>query len=402
MLYQANRKLLRIELIGGQKSEIDLNKLLSTKAESIDAVRLFLSPTGQHCLLSICYDDPSSSPECFYVCKKKLISLKTKGHHVTQVGWNMKAEQSGTSSSSYYCLVGTSRGLLFELELLNTDENKWSLMSSSMDSSLRCMYDLRSEHCMMTINGMIEPEQCSVTGIHFDYIPINTLATTQLYFIVVTTPLQIFHFSGTTDSFGSECRPPAFTNCKVQSFPDNFQSSLFDVFLNFDQRPTGLAWLMDQGVYYSPLEFQSTDNYNDITIRNRIISLKSVLQTESPVSFALTPHHLLLLFKSHLKVVCILNGQTVMEDKFLDAYGAALGVTRDPLKGTVWAYSERAIYRYKITQEDRNLIDIYLQQKDFPNARLCAKGELLKLNRINEQEAQHLFDQEKYESILSL
>jgi hypothetical protein len=395
VLYQANRKLVRVELLGGQKTELDLNKSLSTRADLIRTVQLFLSPTGQHCLLSVDFED-NSLPECFYVCKKKLFPLRTKGNLVTAVGWNWRSELSTAHvHSTYVCLLGTSRGQMFELELSNTDESKWTLVNSSIDHHLRSVYDLRNDTVCLPIVGTVDPDTWRVSGIEFHYVQVNSLSASHMYFAVVTTNTQIFQFVGTIDRSEQLFKVPSLVKGEMQEFPGNMGYSCLNMYLTIDRQPRTLAWLIDPGVFYSELDFTFPKDSAKVVDKYRLISCKEVSSLNKPISFVLTQYHLLLLFKTHLKIVCIINGQTVMEDKFLDAYGQAIGIIKDPMKETVWAFSERAIYRYKITEEDRNIIDIYLQQNDFTNARLCAKSDVSKLNRINCQEAQYLFDEER-------
>ena len=32
-----------------------------------------------------------------------------------------------------------------------------------------------------------------------------------------------------------------------------------------------------------------------------------------------------------------------------------MNITQDPMKGTVWAFTEKAVFRYKIIREERNV-----------------------------------------------
>ena len=81
-----------------------------------------------------------------------------------------------------------------------------------------------------------------------------------------------------------------------------------------------------------------------------------------------------------------------MEDKFLPTYGSAVNITRDKFKDTIWACSELALYKYSVTKEDRDIINVYLQQNDFKNAKLVAADDRNKLNLINSKEAQYYFE----------
>lgn len=93
--------------------------------------------------------------------------------------------------------------------------------------------------------------------------------------------------------------------------------------------------------------------------------------------------------------MCNINGQVMMEDKFLPTYGNAVTITKDQFKDTIWACSEMAIYKYSVDNEDRDIINIYLQQNDFKNAKIVAANDRHKLNEINSKEAQYYFDKEE-------
>ena len=131
-------------------------------------------------------------------------------------------------------------------------------------------------------------------------------------------------------------------------------------------------------------------------------SSASTASNEAPISLVLTKFHLLLLYPSRLKVVCRLNQAVILEDRFSGTYGRVLGLCRDPIRGTVWAYAEHAVYRYKIVQEERNIWEIYLKKRDFAAARLHAGDDLLKQDRTVCEEALHLFSVGDYRASAAL
>lgn len=81
-----------------------------------------------------------------------------------------------------------------------------------------------------------------------------------------------------------------------------------------------------------------------------------------------------------------------MEDRFTGIYGPIQGICKDPVRGTIWVYAQRAVYRYKINQEDRNIWEIFLEKGDFQSARMYAKDDLIKLDRTVCEEALYHFE----------
>src|SRR5699024_11157385 len=110
---------------------------------------------------------------------------------------------------------------------------------------------------------------------------------------------------------------------------------------------------------------------------------------ECPISLVLTRFHLLLLYRTSVRIVCVLNQRVIHEDHFLAE--PCRGVCKDPVRGTIWLYTSRVVYRYKVVQEDRDIWQIYLEKKDLESARQYAGSDVIKLDRTVCEEALHLF-----------
>ena len=158
--------------------------------------------------------------------------------------------------------------------------------------------------------------------------------------------------------------------------------------------------ILEPGIYYNDIpNYLNSGNSSrlfdeaSMLMLNDLItsSTPSNLSNETPISLVLTKFHILLLYPSMLKVICVLNQQVILEDKFSGTYGRVLGICRDPIKSTVWVYTEHAVYRYKIIQEDRNIWEIYLKKKDFNQARIYAGNDVIKQDRTICEEALHYF-----------
>lgn len=162
-----------------------------------------------------------------------------------------------------------------------------------------------------------------------------------------------------------------------------------------------IFWFAEPGIFYGeiPSNLTAADenrifDHSSMIMYNEIDanSPQSEKPTDpNPISLILTQFHLLLLYPNMLKAVCVLNQQVVQEDEFIDNYGKIVGICKDPIRNTIWVYTERAVYRYKVVQEDRNIWEIYLSKKDFRSAKHYAGNDLIKLDRTICEEALHHF-----------
>ncbi len=87
---------------------------------------MFLDPTGSHLLIAT-----ENSELYYYYMKgsKKFRPInKLKGYLVTDVGWNSNATETSTDS----ILIGTKKGLLFEICINSGDENR--LFNQNIDN----------------------------------------------------------------------------------------------------------------------------------------------------------------------------------------------------------------------------------------------------------------------------
>jgi hypothetical protein len=59
--------------------------------------------------------------------------------------------------------------------------------------------------------------------------------------------------------------------------------------------------------------------------------------------------------------------------------GRLLNIIRDPMKGTIWCFTEKLIFKYAISDEDRNIWSIFLEKGDFIKAQEYSKHDPEKL-----------------------
>lgn len=115
-------------LISQYSTEIDL------KQHNVDAKlsNMFLDPSGQHLILTFSPKDSVNPAEVLYLGPKfdkpkEVVGLKT--HIISAIAWNQDAD-SYTPSSSTPFLLGTSKGSVFEAEVVNGDVKNAKVVSS--------------------------------------------------------------------------------------------------------------------------------------------------------------------------------------------------------------------------------------------------------------------------------
>ena len=126
---------------------------------------------------------------------------------------------------------------------------------------------------------------------------------------------------------------------------------------------------------------------------NNLSNSALVSPNETPLAIVSTEFHILLLYPTVMRAVCVLNKEIIHEDPFGVAYGNVLGICRDAIRGKIWVYTQHAVYRYKIVQEDRNIWEIHLKNKNFDLARAFAHNDIIKLDKTTYEEALYKFEE---------
>ncbi|RWS29735.1 hypothetical protein B4U80_08207 [Leptotrombidium deliense] len=383
--------------------EEDLSMYLGDKSHFAKLHQVYLSPSGKHCLLS-CYftETPQSAVinDNFYWHKKIRHLSKAKNHQITAVAWNFESESQNLDSTSYI-LLGTSKGLIFETELLAADDSqKWIPKGSGPEQYFKQVYSVGSDAGAVTA---IEFHRASETN-------------EKLHFILVTTKNRLYQFVG---NVGNNLDAPIFANVfntssnQFQDVPGHLDFSKLDFYYTKSfQPPQTFGWLTEPGVLYGQLDMASIAAENKVTSDTVLIPYAKEPDikfrhipdnyNEEPISMILTRFHILVLFKKMLRVICLINEEIVMEDTFVETYGAVIGITKDIVKGTIWTFSETAIHKYKVIEEDRNIWEIYLKQNNFDMAKVYARNDPIKTDKIICEEADYYFRRKNYAKSASL
>lgn len=388
VIAMANNILLRIDMKQPDKTEeIDISKYTMSMKMSA----LFLDPTGYHLLIALVPkhgDNPS--PELIYLHRKttKLKQAgKFKGHEITAVGWNFSNTSETTSGP---ILLGTAKGLIFETEIgLDTEK----IFNTSLEQYWRQVFDIGKN------------SKPPITGIEFHRIP-----NSDKYMIIVTTLMRIYQYIG---AIGNPEEKPLLQQVFYKYL--NAQESFSEVISSLPYSkmqfyypslgvlPKSFGWLTETGILYAEVDAKP-DSTNVLINQQMLTCPETSLMSSTvskpaaaPLSFVLTEFHALLLYPDHVKGISLLNQDLIFEDIYNDAVGKLIGITKDPATRSIWAYSERAVFKYKVTKEDRNVWQVYVDKSEFELAKQYCKDNPAHIDHVLVKQAEMLFKNKEYE-----
>ncbi|XP_037100361.1 vacuolar protein sorting-associated protein 18 homolog [Syngnathus acus] len=364
--------LLRIDLAKpDHPNQIELGRKDDSKVH-----KLFLDPTGSHLLISL------STSECLYLNRntQKVRSLsRWRGHLVESVGWN---KLLGNETNTGPILVGTGQGVIFEAEISATEG---SLFNTNPDQYFRQVHSLEEDGrpapvCCLEVERGLENK----------------------YFIIATTRKRLFQFVGKVAE-GTEQQgfSSIFTQNQdllpsFQEFPANMGYSEITFYTSkLRTSPKAFAWMMGNGVLYGQLDYVRPDSLlSDVQVWEYTTDID--LSFNKPISIVLTQFHFLLLLHDRVKAICTLNGQVVHEDVFPDKFGPLKRMIKDPSGGLVWIYTERAVFRYHIQRESRDVWQMYMSMNKFDLAKEYCRERPECMDMVLAKEAEHCFQNKRY------
>ncbi|GFT12641.1 vacuolar protein sorting-associated protein 18 homolog [Trichonephila clavipes] len=369
--------------------DIDLQKSTGEKARIYE---LFYDKFGNNLLISLIHPESNSALENVLLCgtsKKPQHCSKMKGHIISSVAWNPLISKDNASGTTGLILVGTTNGFIFETELACGDER--TFFQTSPEQYFKQVFDMGSSSVLNTDSRI-------VTGLVFHKIASDN------YFVFATTPSRLFQFMGNVNSGD----PPYLQNVfnYYKDVPESYielpgkldYSKLQLYYPNNKGLPSSFAWMTEPGVMHASINYKAEFPQNLIGVGQKLLAYPNDKGDGSaPLSIVLTEFHVLVLFHDRVKVISVLNEQLVFEDFFSETYGSLKGLIKDPEKGTIWAYSDMAIYRYRITGEDRYIWEVYLDKNEYSLARKYCKNDPVKIDKVLTKQADDLFKQEKYE-----
>ncbi|EFA08901.1 Vacuolar protein sorting-associated protein 18 homolog-like Protein [Tribolium castaneum] len=386
-----NNTLFRMNLHNPQQQdEISLSKYTST----CRLTNLFMDPTGNHLLLTFAPKSLEGGPELLYLARKsnKLkTTTKFRGHEFTDVAWNHLNESESTTGP---ILLGTSKGLIFETEIvLEGDKFFTSGFSSSFEQYWRQVFDIGK--------GSNTP----ITGL--DY---HKVLGTDKYIIFAATPTRLYYFTGRAEHEEKPLLQQVFN--RYLNIPEKETYLERDSSLKYSRLkfwsenltvPNAFAWMTEKGVTYCQFESGFDDSMATLKAKTRLIEYPKPLYEDYsalekfPIALALTEFHVLLAYTDAIKGVCLLNEEVVYEDNYNEAFGKLVNIVKDGSTGEIWAVTENAVFRFKVTKEERNVWQIFCENQQFDLAKKYSRGNEAFYNQVLIKEADMLFNNKQYE-----
>ncbi|XP_049869463.1 vacuolar protein sorting-associated protein 18 homolog [Pectinophora gossypiella] len=383
VLAMANGKLFRMDLrMPDNAEEIQYSKYVQ---QNTKLTGIFLDPLGQHLLLAFAARNKEGNPELVYLhCKSSKLKCVTKSRNfeVTEVGWNYENFSEVTTGP---ILLGTSQGHIIETEL-EADSDKSFTASQQY---WRQIFDIG--------RGAETP----ITGLQF-----HRVGNTSKYFIFVTTPTRLYQFIGhavTTDGkpslqsiFHQYLTTP---ETSFQEIPSTLKYSKLQFFLDKFNTPKMFAWLTEPGIFYGQLDPISQQNSNSLFTQGELINYptENEAKEKSPLAFVLTEFHALIMYSDKVKAISLLNQELVYQDHYSEAHGKLKNIVKDPLRRTIWAVTDKTVFRYKVLREERNVWRIYCDKEQFDLAKEYCFNNPAFVDIINVKQAELLFSKGDYE-----
>jgi hypothetical protein len=374
--------LLRIDL---EHPEVpDETELPKSVDDSIQA--MYFDPTGRHLIISM------SSSENYYLVRgsKKVRTLgKLKGHKITSIGWNV---HNVTDSSTGEILIGTSKGLILETSIASGEDSR--LFTINVEQYVKQLFCLAKE------------KPYPVTGLEFEKMP-STSLTDYRYFVLATLPGRLYQFVG---GISTSAEAPIFQSVfsayedipeRFLELPGNFGYSKLCLFHpRFRTPPTSFAWMTGIGVYHGKINVTGSAGHDAVILNARLVQYPrdEGEGRDNPLSMVQTEFHVLVLFPDRLKAICGLSEELVFCDLFRDInrFGQVRGMCRDPLKETIWVYTSKAVYKYKVTREARDVWKMYLERNEFALAKSFTADNPVNRDKVLTKEAEYLFSAGKF------
>lgn len=364
--------LLRIDL--GKASEP--NRVELGRKDDAKVHKMFLDHTGSHLLVAL------SSTEVLYMNRngqKARPLARWKGQLVESVGWN---KAMGNESSTGPILVGTAQGQIFEAEL---SASEGGLFGPAPDLYFRPLYVLNEEGGPAPVCSLEAERGPDGRG-----------------FVIATTRQRLFQFIGRavedTEAQGFAGLFAAYTDHPppFREFPSNLGYSELAFYTpKLRSAPRAFAWMMGDGVLYGSLDCGRPDS---LLSEERVWEYPAGVGpgANPPLAIVLTQFHFLLLLADRVEAVCTLTGQVVLRDHFLEKFGPLRHMVKDSSTGHLWAYTERAVFRYHVQREARDVWRTYLDMNRFDLAKEYCRERPDCLDTVLAREADFCFRQHRY------
>ncbi|XP_017785036.1 PREDICTED: vacuolar protein sorting-associated protein 18 homolog isoform X2 [Nicrophorus vespilloides] len=369
-----------------QQDEISISKY--TKASRL--TNLFLDPQGNHLLMTFAPINPDGPSELVYLARKsnKLkSSSKFRTHTFTSVAWNYN-NQSEISTGTI--LLGTTKGLIIETEIVMEGEKYF--ITSGLEQYWKQLFDIGKDN------------EVPITGLEFFNLP-----GTDKHFVFASTPRRLYMFTGPANPDDKPLLQQVFNKYLNIPEKDSYieeESSLKYSQLKFWSEnlvvPNYLAWMTQYSVSYAKIDLYNLQSIKDIKDKIELIKYQrpnygsEQFSTKAPFALALTEFHVLIAYTDMIKGMSLLNADLVYEDNYNEAFGSLVNLVKDQITGTIWAVTQNAIFRFKVTKEERHVWRIYCDKQEFELAKKYSKDNEAYYDQVLIKEANMLFESGNY------
>lgn len=230
---------------------------------------------------------------------------------------------------------------------------------------------------------------------------------TDTYNIYVATPNRLYFFTGKAYVEDKPLLQQVFNRYlnipEIDTYVEVFSKTNYSKLRFWPENqlvPNSLIWMMESESYYLKFDPESQKSIKSLTCEWSCIKNPNNNYEESqrpPSSVTLTEFHVLFVYSDTIKGVSLLNKEIVYEDNYNDAFGRLVDVIKDCVSGTIWAVTENALFKFKITKEERNVWKFYCDNKQFDLAKRYAKENEVYYNQVLVKEADMLFENGDYE-----
>lgn len=263
-------------------------------------------------------------------------------------------KRGSNESSTRSFLAGTSQGCVYE----------FVIDSGGKEKPCNLVFQLGSNDAGVPM---------AITSIHFDVIqkPTTVKSTpdspgkSRLFVVLATTsPTRLYNFTGGTNFqhlFAKyKDKPLSFTE-----FPG--ETPRADLILHsFRKDDSGQMFCLGtrEGIYDGTLRFADPAlDSSDEMVQVKLMPFADRIFTDGPpLCIVPTEYHFLTLGYDKIRAISRLNASLVQEEILRVVDGGGMGLVRDPVRGTLWYYSDSYVFQISIVNEDRFLWTIYLQK----------------------------------------